>query len=163
MKDGKDINLLMQKICKSIVFTIVSVQPMLAHLYSTSAPSKFAKGKNCFEIFGFDFLIDEQVEPFLLEVNHTPSFKISSEVDRQVKSNLLKDTFIHLHNKNDKKPDIFDQDYIWDVKDSLKYLQIYPIKNEKDIFSEVIDHSQYLFDVWTGVNKKIARSETSSP
>ena len=69
-------------IAKAIVCTIISVQPKLSHLYASSAPSKFAKGKNCFEIFGFDFLLDEQIQPHLLEVNHTPSFKISNETDR---------------------------------------------------------------------------------
>ena len=49
---------LMGKICKGVTSTIVSVQPLLSHLYATSAPSKFALGKNCFEIFGFDFLVD---------------------------------------------------------------------------------------------------------
>lgn len=48
VKDGKDINLLMSKISKAIVYTIISTQPMLSHLYMASAPSKFAKGKNCF-------------------------------------------------------------------------------------------------------------------
>ena len=78
INDGKDINPLMAKICKAIVCTIISAQPMLSHLYMTSAPSKFAKGKNCFEVFGFDFLVDQELDPYLLEVNHTPSFRVSS-------------------------------------------------------------------------------------
>lgn len=27
-----------------------------------------------FEIFGFDIMIDNKLKPYLIEVNHTPSF-----------------------------------------------------------------------------------------
>lgn len=57
-KEGKDTDGLMKKIVKAVVCTIISVQPKLSHLYASSAPSKFARGKNCFEIFGFDFLLN---------------------------------------------------------------------------------------------------------
>lgn len=142
----------MFKIVQAIVCTIVSVQPKLSHLYQTSAPSKFAKGKNCFEIFGFDFLIDESMNPYLLEVNHTPSFRISSEVDREVKKNLLKNTLYLLFSKAQR--DTWHKHYVWETKDSLSYLQIYPTKDEVDPYKEIISHSQMLYDCWTGVKKE---------
>jgi len=32
----------------------------------------------CFEILGMDVMIDHKLKPWLLEVNHTPSFVIDS-------------------------------------------------------------------------------------
>jgi hypothetical protein len=46
----------------------------------------------CFEILGFDILIDSKHKPWLLEVNHAPSFACESEVDRVVKSAVLRDS-----------------------------------------------------------------------
>ena len=46
----------------------------------------------CFEILGFDVLIDHKCKPYLLEVNHSPSFSTDSPLDLKIKSELVKDT-----------------------------------------------------------------------
>merc|ERR1712032_1806909 len=46
---------------------------------------------NCFELFGFDVLIDEDYKCWLLEVNGSPAIAISSRVDEQVKRPMLND------------------------------------------------------------------------
>lgn len=45
----------------------------------------------CFEILGFDILIDSSLKPYLLEVNHTPSFTTDTPLDSFIKKNLIKD------------------------------------------------------------------------
>jgi tubulin polyglutamylase TTLL6/13 len=35
----------------------------------------------CFEILGMDVLIDYKLKPYLLEVNHTPSFSTDTPFD----------------------------------------------------------------------------------
>ena len=47
----------------------------------------------CFEILGFDVIIDKSAKPYLLEVNHAPSFNDDTPLDKQVKRHLLVDTF----------------------------------------------------------------------
>ena len=47
----------------------------------------------CFEILGFDVLIDSKGTPWLLEVNHAPSFNCDTALDGHVKRKLLHDTF----------------------------------------------------------------------
>ena len=47
----------------------------------------------CFEILGFDVLIDKQRKPWLLEVNQAPSFATDSEIDYNVKRQVILDTF----------------------------------------------------------------------
>jgi D-alanine-D-alanine ligase-like ATP-grasp enzyme len=48
--------------------------------------------QNCFEIFGFDILIDSELKPWILEVNLNPSLSTDSPLDYRIKSNLLTDT-----------------------------------------------------------------------
>lgn len=49
------------------------------------------KSTNCFELFGFDVLIDDKMEPWLLEVNLTPAMSCDSPLDQKVKSNCIAD------------------------------------------------------------------------
>lgn len=48
---------------------------------------------NCFELFGFDILIDSDFKPWLVEVNLSPSLATDSILDMQIKSALIADTF----------------------------------------------------------------------
>jgi tubulin polyglutamylase TTLL6/13 len=80
------------KIKDIIVKTLISIQPDLIHNYRTSQPGDIYNNM-CFEILGFDVIIDKKGRPVLLEVNHAPSFNDDTNLDKQVKRNLLIDTF----------------------------------------------------------------------
>ena len=45
-----------------------------------------------FEVLGFDVLLDYKLRPFLLEVNHSPSFTTDTPLDQKIKRGLIKDT-----------------------------------------------------------------------
>lgn len=75
-----------------IVKTLISISPDLVHHYRTSQPSDIYSNM-CFEILGFDILIDKTGKPWLLEVNHAPSFNCDTALDQQVKRGMLNDTF----------------------------------------------------------------------
>lgn len=47
----------------------------------------------CFEILGFDIILDKNCKPFLLEVNHAPSFATETPLDYEIKKKLFQDTF----------------------------------------------------------------------
>ncbi len=70
----------------------------MIHNYRTSQPGDIFNTM-CFEILGFDVIIDSrrkngnQPIPYLLEVNHAPSFNSDTPLDKQVKRDLLADTF----------------------------------------------------------------------
>ena len=49
-------------------------------------------GFACFELLGYDILLDHKCRPWLLEVNHSPSFCTDSALDLQVKQHLILDT-----------------------------------------------------------------------
>ena len=46
----------------------------------------------CFEILGFDIMLDEKFKPYLLEVNHAPSFGTDSPLDEKIKGQVIYDT-----------------------------------------------------------------------
>ena len=48
---------------------------------------------NCFEVFGFDILLDSDLKPWLVEVNLSPSLSPDSPLDMTIKTNLLTDTY----------------------------------------------------------------------
>jgi tubulin polyglutamylase TTLL4 len=56
--------------------------------------NRASKNKNiCFELFGFDILLDANMKPWLLEVNVSPSLSSSGPLDRRIKTTLLSDVF----------------------------------------------------------------------
>jgi len=52
-------------------------------------------GANCFEVFGFDVMLDQDLIPSLIEVNTSPSLTANSPLDKRVKGMLISDT-LHL-------------------------------------------------------------------
>jgi tubulin polyglutamylase TTLL6/13 len=46
----------------------------------------------CFEILGFDVMLDEELNPYILEINHDPSFETDAVIDFKVKRKLIQDT-----------------------------------------------------------------------
>ncbi|XP_010769470.1 tubulin polyglutamylase ttll6 [Notothenia coriiceps] len=76
-----------------IIKTLISAHPILKHNYHTCFPNH-TTGSACFEILGFDVLLDHRLRPWVLEVNHSPSFTTDSQLDREVKDALLYDTLV---------------------------------------------------------------------
>ncbi|CAE1269866.1 TTLL5 [Acanthosepion pharaonis] len=86
---GTDTAALMMKIEDVIVKTILS-----AELHIAAATKMFVNNKwNCFELYGFDILIDDTMKPWILEVNLSPSLVCDSPLDLKIKTNLVCDLF----------------------------------------------------------------------
>ncbi|XP_017147657.1 tubulin polyglutamylase ttll6 [Drosophila miranda] len=75
----------------AIVKTIISAWPVLKHNYHVCFP-RHDKIQGCFQLLGFDILVDWKLKPFILEVNHTPSLSADEVVDKEVKRPLIRDT-----------------------------------------------------------------------
>ncbi len=48
----------------------------------------------CFELLGFDIIINDDLEPILLEINYTPSFSTDTPLDWNIKKSLIKDALV---------------------------------------------------------------------
>lgn len=71
-----------------IIKTLISVEPHIVNAYS-----RCTKHRNvCFEIYGFDILLDSKLKPWILEVNISPSLSSSSPLDKKIKTILICDT-----------------------------------------------------------------------
>lgn len=95
-REGNDVDLLKSCIKDIIIKTMLTIQPDLVHNYKICRPrekdpKKFSN-KMCFELLGFDIILDKKCKPYLLEVNHAPSFTCDASIDYEIKYKLIKDT-----------------------------------------------------------------------
>lgn len=84
---GSNIDELMLNIEDVIIKSIFSCSQSIVSAVRMFVPNS----NNCFELYGFDILIDNTLKPWLLEVNLSPSLGIDTPLDAKVKSSLLAD------------------------------------------------------------------------
>ena len=75
---------------------MIAVEPLLENGKEMFLPEGFlrsATSSPCFELLGFDVLLDENMKPWLLEVNMSPSMNTDTPLDSEIKTNLLVDFF----------------------------------------------------------------------
>eukprot|EP00359_Climacostomum_virens_P001382 CAMPEP_0204898068 /NCGR_PEP_ID=MMETSP1397-20131031/1080_1 /ASSEMBLY_ACC=CAM_ASM_000891 /TAXON_ID=49980 /ORGANISM="Climacostomum Climacostomum virens, Strain Stock W-24" /LENGTH=541 /DNA_ID=CAMNT_0052065869 /DNA_START=524 /DNA_END=2145 /DNA_ORIENTATION=- len=89
---GEDVEALWEKIESIVVKTLISIQPVLTHFYNSCQPDD-PSNSMCFEVLGFDIIIDHKLKPWLLEVNHAPSFSTDTPLDFDIKKTVLSDAF----------------------------------------------------------------------
>ena len=80
---------LWKKIEDIIIKTFISIDPVLNNSYEMYVPFR----TNCFELLGFDILIDDNLQPWLLETNLSPSLNCDSPLDQKIKGKLTANLF----------------------------------------------------------------------
>eukprot|EP00927_Polykrikos_kofoidii_P044887 TRINITY_DN38760_c0_g1_i1.p1 TRINITY_DN38760_c0_g1~~TRINITY_DN38760_c0_g1_i1.p1 ORF type:complete len:459 (+),score=53.54 TRINITY_DN38760_c0_g1_i1:92-1468(+) len=55
--------------------------------------SRLTTRRTCFEILGYDFMVDAKGKPMLLEINRSPSMDFNNEVKRVTKTQMLGDAY----------------------------------------------------------------------
>ncbi|KAG8583232.1 hypothetical protein GDO81_008330 [Engystomops pustulosus] len=80
--------LLWQRIYNIVTMTLLSIAPSIPQY------------PNCFELFGFDILIDDTLKPWLLEVNYSPALSVDCPNDVTVKKSLINDIIDLLNYKS---------------------------------------------------------------
>lgn len=89
-KMGVDFGQVFDRIKDVIIKTLIAVEP---HIVTNMKQTRHRNA--CFELYGFDIILDENLKPWLLEVNVCPSLSSSSPLDKQIKTMLLSDV-LHL-------------------------------------------------------------------
>ncbi|XP_015113315.1 tubulin polyglutamylase TTLL4 [Diachasma alloeum] len=88
-KEGINTKKLWNSVKDIVVKTMIAGEPPINTLTRTNTTTRYS----CFELFGVDILLDENLKPWLLEVNISPSLQSSSALDVAVKGPLVKNLF----------------------------------------------------------------------
>jgi len=107
--NGYNVQKMWDEIDDVIIKTLIAGHPVLQHNYRTCFPSH-THHSACFEILGFDILVDRKMKCWLLEVNHSPSFHTDSKMDKEIKDQLLIDTMRMLRVRASDKQSVINED-----------------------------------------------------
>lgn len=111
----EDTDGLMERIEDMVIKTIIMAKPTLTHNYHACQPEDYSNSM-CFEILGFDILIDDDLNPFILEVNATPSFATNSPLDWNLKKAVILNSLkiVNLSSENKEK---------WNLREKFLHVQ----------------------------------------
>ncbi|XP_047443712.1 tubulin polyglutamylase TTLL7 isoform X2 [Mugil cephalus] len=73
-----------------VVKTLIVAEPHVLHAYRMCRPGQPPGSDSvCFEVLGFDIILDRKLKPWLLEINRAPSFGTDQKIDYDVKKGVL--------------------------------------------------------------------------
>jgi hypothetical protein len=72
-----------------VIKTVISAESCVNTQVKMHVPHR----ANCYELYGFDILLDKRLKPWLLEVNTGPDLATASPLDKKIKYNLVTDLF----------------------------------------------------------------------
>ncbi|PWA19420.1 hypothetical protein CCH79_00017156 [Gambusia affinis] len=84
---GINTNLIWEKIKDIVIKTIIASEPYVNILLKMHVKTPHS----CHELFGFDIMLDENLKPWLLEVNISPSLHSNSALDVSIKGQMIRD------------------------------------------------------------------------
>lgn len=87
--EGIDHSVIWEKIKDLMIKTLISAEGNMSSLFQQNVSSRYS----CYELFGFDILLDSRLKPWLIEVNISPSLHSTSALDLDVKSPLATEVF----------------------------------------------------------------------
>nr|XP_024000250.1 LOW QUALITY PROTEIN: tubulin polyglutamylase TTLL4-like [Salvelinus alpinus] len=84
---GVDTTLIWEEIKDIVIKTIIASDPYVNTLVKMHLRSSYS----CHELFGFDVMLDENLKPWVLEVNISPSLHSSTALDVTIKGQMIRD------------------------------------------------------------------------
>lgn len=88
-KKGADIDKLWHDIENAMALTVLSAAPFIINGAKLQCS---ANGyPRCFQLLGFDVLLDENLKPWILEVNYRPSLEYGTQSEKALKIRMLKE------------------------------------------------------------------------
>lgn len=88
-KKGVDTDALWERIDEVLILTVLSAYPYLSSKEAELCPNNGLP--RCFQIIGCDILLDKNLKPYILEINHRPSMKTNTENSKNLKIQMMKD------------------------------------------------------------------------
>jgi len=138
---------------KSFALTI----PFIKNQFHINFGDQIDSNKNCFQLYGIDILLDENFNPWVLEINSNPSFNINiqkfekvrdnfklvtevSEIDKHIKTIVITDAFKVLMSDSGQR--------FRDERNQFK--KIFPLNNTKLECFSIIDDLRKIFEGLAG-------------
>ncbi|KAM6934107.1 tubulin monoglutamylase TTLL4 [Xenentodon cancila] len=84
---GVNTTLLWEKIKDIVIKTVIASEPYVNTLLKMHVKTPYS----CHELFGFDVMLDENLKPWILEVNISPSLHSNSPLDVSIKGQMIRD------------------------------------------------------------------------
>jgi len=92
-----------ERVSDLLIKTLIAVEPQMratwcsalgqaGGTWQSARGTKGANAASCFEMYGFDVILDSNLEPWLLEVNICPSLSSGSPLDKRIKTKLVADS-----------------------------------------------------------------------
>ncbi|XP_069588860.1 tubulin monoglutamylase TTLL4 isoform X2 [Ranitomeya imitator] len=76
-----------EKIKEMVIKTIIASEPYVNSFMKMYVQHQYC----CHELFGFDIMLDENLKPWVLEVNISPSLHSNSPLDVKIKGQMIRD------------------------------------------------------------------------
>ncbi|OHT13641.1 Tubulin-tyrosine ligase family protein [Tritrichomonas foetus] len=157
--EGANVDEIWKKIDRIAVFTIISASNYILKAVHASCPTYGLP--RCFQILGFDILLDQKLDPYILEVNFRPSLEFDTEDEKNLKIEMLS------HAMQIAAPFQYLQSVIstrkspWNDKMWASYLQHNPnqIKESKRLRKKIVRESKFVrvFPLKTAENENYMR------
>ena len=117
------------------------------------------RSNNLFELYGVDILLDENLNPWLMEVNLNPSLNCDSKLDLKVKSKLLTDIFNiigvipfshdgkftpfeQLNEYKDSKEEAIIESLCEFARPTGDFERVFPLKNNIDYYRKFVSNPE---------------------
>lgn len=84
---GVNTTLIWEKIKDIVIKTIIASEPYVNSLMKLHVRAPYS----CHELFGFDIMLDENLKPWILEVNISPSLHSNTALDVSIKGQMIRD------------------------------------------------------------------------
>eukprot|EP00658_Telonema_sp_P-2_P055104 TRINITY_DN43817_c0_g1_i3.p1 TRINITY_DN43817_c0_g1~~TRINITY_DN43817_c0_g1_i3.p1 ORF type:complete len:208 (-),score=54.11 TRINITY_DN43817_c0_g1_i3:27-650(-) len=116
--------------------TLAGLHPILALSYEAAFGDR-ADRSRCYQVLGFDVMLDEGGRPFLLEINANPSFAVPTPLDLRVKGSVLANTIV----------EVLGTEPVWDQCSGLL-----PLESDHIDVPKLGDHEAVLSEALTPVS-----------
>ncbi|XP_034535046.1 tubulin polyglutamylase TTLL4 isoform X8 [Notolabrus celidotus] len=101
---GVNTTLIWEKIKDIVIKTLIASEPYVNSLMKMHLKTPYS----CHELFGFDIMLDENLKPWILEVNISPSLHSNTALDVSIKGQMIRDLLnlagFRIPNKDDVAP-----------------------------------------------------------
>jgi hypothetical protein len=96
----------------------------------------------CFQLLGFDILLDTDLKPWLLEVNYRPSLDFYRAPERRMKVGMLRDLMRITTPYNLLQEALLARKWAWSRESWVEF-----VRNEKDLLTDAGERKQFAADL----------------